>query len=157
MATEIERKFLVTSEAWRLGAVGRRLVQGYLGRDPERSVRVRIDGAGGFVTIKGKTLGASRAEFEYPIPLADAEAMLQLCLTPLIDKTRYRVVVDGKHWEIDEFGGDNAPLVIAELELSSEDEAFARPPWLGEEVTHDPRYFNSQLTISPYSRWRANG
>jgi adenylate cyclase len=154
MATEIERKFLVTSEAWRAGAAGRRLVQGYLCRDPEPSVRVRIDGAGGFVTIKGKTLGASRAEFEYPIPLADAEALLQLCLAPLIDKTRYQVVVDGKHWEIDEFAGDNTPLVIAEIELTSEDEPFTHPPWLGEEVTHDPRYFNSQLTISPYSRWR---
>jgi adenylate cyclase len=128
-------------------------VQGYLSREPERTVRVRLDGAAGFLTIKGKNAGASRAEFEYPIPLADAEALLQLCLPPLVDKTRYEVVVDGKRWEIDEFAGANAPLIVAELELGSEAETFTSPPWLGQEVTHDPRYYNSQLAVTPYSLW----
>jgi adenylate cyclase len=153
MATEIERKFLVSSQAWRVGATGRRLVQGYLSREPERTVRIRIDGDAGFLTIKGKSAGASRAEFEYPIPLVDAHTILALCLPPLIDKQRYLVEFSGKRWEIDEFSGDNAPLVIAELELADEDEAFEAPPWLGQEVTHDPRYFNSQLAVTPYSRW----
>ena len=153
MGTEIERKFLVTSDEWRAGAQSRRLVQGYLSRDPERTVRVRIDGEKAALTIKGKSAGATRAEFEYEIPLADAELLLPLCLSPLIDKVRHLVEHEGHHWEIDEFSGDNAPLVVAELELSSEEEAFARPAWLGAEVTDDARYFNSQLAVNPYSRW----
>ena len=157
MGTEIERKFLMASgagDAWRAGATSRRLIQGYLSRDPERTVRVRIDEASAFLTIKGKSSGATRAEFEYPIPLADAELLLPLCLSPLIDKTRHVVMHEGHRWEIDEFFGDNAPLIVAELELSSEDEPFARPPWLGAEVTDDPRYFNSQLAVNPYARWK---
>lgn len=150
---EIERKFLVTSQAWRQGAQSRRLVQGYLSRDPERTVRVRIDGEKAALTIKGKSAGATRAEFEYEIPLGDAELLLPLCLSPLIDKVRHIVMHEGHRWEIDEFSGDNAPLIVAELELSSEDEAFARPEWLGAEVTDDARYFNSQLAVHPYSRW----
>lgn len=157
MGTEIERKFLVTSDAWRAGASSRRLVQGYLSRDPERTVRVRLDGDRAALTIKGKNQGATRAEFEYSIPAADAELMLALCLPPLIDKTRHEVVHDGHRWEIDEFAGDNAPLIVAELELGSENEAFSRPPWLGREVTDDPRYFNSQLAVNPYSRWSDRG
>lgn len=158
MGTEIERKFLLASgvagDAWRAGAQRRRIVQGYLSRDPERTVRVRIDETSAFLTIKGKSAGATRAEFEYAIPLADAELLLPLCLSPLIDKTRHVVTHEGHRWEIDEFFGDNAPLIVAELELASEDEPFARPPWLGEEVTHDPRYFNSQLAVHPYARWK---
>jgi adenylate cyclase len=153
MGTEIERKFLVTSDAWRAGAASRRLVQGYLSREPERTVRVRVDGEKAALTIKGKSTGATRAEFEYEIPRADAEAMLPLCLPPLIDKTRHEVIHEGHRWEIDEFAGANAPLIVAELELSSEDEAFARPPWLGAEVTDDRRYFNSNLATHPYSTW----
>lgn len=153
MGTEIERKFLVTSDEWRGKAQSRRLVQGYLSRDPERTVRVRIDGDKAALTIKGKSAGATRAEFEYEIPLGDAELLLPLCLSPLIDKVRHIVIHEGHRWEIDEFAGDNAPLIVAELELSSEDEAFARPEWLGAEVTDDARYFNSQLAVHPYSRW----
>jgi adenylate cyclase len=157
MGTEIERKFLLAADAgesWRTGATSRRLVQGYLSRDPQRTVRVRIDETSAFLTIKGQSTGATRAEFEYAIPLTDAERLLALCLPPLIDKTRHLVIHEGHRWEIDEFFGDNAPLIVAELELASEDEAFARPPWLGAEVTDDPRYFNSQLAMSPYGRWK---
>lgn len=154
MGTEIERKFLVTSDAWRAGAQSRRLVQGYLSRDPERTVRVRIDGEKAALTIKGKSAGATRAEFEYAIPLGDAELLLPLCLSPLIDKVRHEVRHEGHLWEIDEFAGENAPLIVAELELSSEDEAFAKPSWLGDEVTDDARYFNSQLAVHPYSKWQ---
>jgi CYTH domain-containing protein len=157
MATEIERKFLLHPDAgltWRAGASSRRLVQGYLSRDPERTVRVRLDGDTAALTIKGKNQGATRVELEYPIPLADAQLLLPLCLPPLIDKVRHVVLHAGHRWEIDEFAGDNAPLIVAELELTSEDEAFERPPWLGREVTDDPRYFNSQLAVHPYSAWR---
>lgn len=153
MGTEIERKFLVTSDAWRAGATSRRLVQGYLTRDPERTVRVRRDGDTAFLTIKGKSVGATRVELEYPIPVADADALLALCLPPLIDKIRHVIEHAGHRWEVDEFFGDNAPLIVAELELSSEDEAFAPPPWLGREVTDDRRYFNSNLATTPYSKW----
>lgn len=150
---EIERKFLVTSDAWRETAQSRRLVQGYLSRDPERTVRVRIDGEKAALTIKGKSAGATRAEFEYEIPLGDAELLLPLCLSPLIDKIRHEVRHAGHLWEIDEFAGENAPLIVAELELASEGEAFERPSWLGDEVTDDARYFNSQLAVKPYSKW----
>ncbi|NJM90967.1 MAG: CYTH domain-containing protein [Myxococcales bacterium] len=154
MGTEIERKFLVVGDSWRDGAVGRRLVQGYLSRDPARTVRIRLDDDAAFLTIKGQSVGASRAEFEYPLPRHDAEPLLALCLPPLIDKRRFVVELAGKRWEIDEFAGDNAPLVLAELELTSEDEAFDAPHWLGREVTADPRFFNSQLAHKPYASWR---
>ncbi len=153
MAVEIERKFLVKGTQWRQGA-GVRLSQGYLNRDQERTVRVRIAGDKSFLTIKGVTRGTSRAEFEYAIPVADAEQLLELSDGPIIQKTRYIVVHDGLTWEVDEFQGDNAGLVVAEVELTSEDQAFTRPPWLGSEVTHDPRYYNSSLAAHPYSQWR---
>ncbi len=153
MAVEIERKFLVKGTQWRQGA-GVRLSQGYLNRDKERTVRVRIAGDKSFLTIKGLTRGACRAEFEYAIPVADAEQLLELSDGPIIQKTRYVVVHDGLTWEVDEFLGDNAGLVLAELELASEDQAFTRPPWLGAEVTHDSRYFNSSLASHPYCQWR---
>lgn len=156
MAVEIERKFLVQGDAWRPGAQGVRYVQGYLNRDKARTVRVRLAGAQGFLTIKGESVGATRAEFEYPIPLADAQALLALCEAPLIDKTRYAIPVGGTLWEVDEFAGDNAGLVLAEVELPSEDAAFERPSWLGMEVTHDARYFNSNLSRHPYGRWAAD-
>lgn len=152
VAVEIERKFLVTGDAWRNGS-GVLYRQGYLNRDKGRTVRVRIAGDAAFLTIKGQSVGATRAEFEYPIPVADAQALLALCDGPLIEKTRYLVLHAGHQWEVDEFAGDNAGLVVAELELASEDEAFDSPAWLGEEVTHDARYFNSNLATHPYRSW----
>lgn len=155
MAIEIERKFLVQGEAWRQGA-GLQLSQGYLCRDPARTVRVRIAGRQAFLTVKGLGQGAakmSRQEFEYEIPLADAQALLKLCDGPVIEKLRRRIAVGGHVWEVDEFFGDNAGLVLAEVELESEDQAFERPGWLGAEVTQDARYFNANLAAHPYSQW----
>lgn len=152
MPIEIERKFRVTGTAWRM-ADGQRICQGYLNRDQHRTVRVRVAGAQAFLTIKGVTTGATRAEFEYAIPLADAEALLALCDGPLIDKVRHRVEHGGLLWEIDEFLGDNAGLVVAEVELASEDQPVALPPWVTEEVTTDSRYFNSSLATHPFNRW----
>ena len=152
MGTEIERKFLVTGTDWRT-ADGQRIVQGYLNRDKQRTVRVRIAGAQAFLSVKGMTSGATRAEFEYPIPLADAEALLALCEGPLIDKIRHRVEHAGLVWEVDEFAGDNAGLVVAEVELASEDQAVDLPLWVTTEVTSDSRYFNSRLATHPFTRW----
>jgi CYTH domain-containing protein len=154
MAVEIERKFLVTGDAWRQ-AEGTRLSQGYLNRDKERTVRIRVAGSQAFLTIKGLTSGASRAEFEYEIPLMDAEQLLLMCDGPLVEKIRYVIAYDGHSWEVDEFLGDNAGLVVAEIELQSEDESFSRPEWVGVEVTDDPRYFNSSLARKPYRLWAA--
>ena len=155
MAVEIERKFLVQGDAWRRGAQGVRYVQGYLNRDKARTVRVRIAGTQGFLTVKGQSVGATRAEFEYPIPVEDAQALLALSDGPCIDKTRYCVPLDGVVWEVDVFAGDNAGLVVAEVELPSEDAPFTRPSWLGAEVTHDARYFNSSLSRHPFGSWTA--
>ena len=152
MALEIERKFLVLGEGWRTGG-GVRFTQGYLNRDPQRTVRVRVAGGQGWLTIKGVTHGATRLEFEYPIALADAQALLALCDGPLIDKTRHTQTLSGSVWEVDEFHGDNAGLVVAEIELTHEAQPFERPDWLGEEVTHDARYFNSALAAHPYRSW----
>ena len=152
MAIEIERKFLVTGTDWRQGA-GTVFSQGYLNRDKARTVRVRIDGAKAFLTIKGASQGATRAEFEYEIPLADAEQLLALCEGPIIQKVRRVLVHAGSTWEVDEFEGPNAGLVVAEIELTSEDQVFERPPWLGQEVTDDVRYFNSNLATTPFSAW----
>ncbi|MGM9513069.1 CYTH domain-containing protein [Roseateles sp. DB2] len=152
MGIEIERKFLVTGEAWRQGE-GRYLCQAYLNRDPARTVRVRIDGEQGFLTIKGRSVGATRSEFEYAIPLADAQALLALADGPAVEKRRHRLPMGDLVWEIDEFLGANAPLVVAEIELPREDHPFERPDWLGEEVTQDARYFNSALSAQPFSSW----
>jgi adenylate cyclase len=151
---EIERKFLLRSIAWKAGATATRLTQGYLCVLPERTVRIRRAGERGFVTIKGRGSGIGHPEFEYEIPLADAEEMLAtLCQQPLIDKTRYELWHAGHLWEIDEFHGDNAGLVLAEIELAAEDDEFVRPDWLGEEVTGDHRYSNASLVTRPYSSW----
>jgi adenylate cyclase len=152
MAIEIERKFLVTGTDWRQ-AKGVLFRQGYLSRDKERTVRVRMAGDHAFLTIKGITLKASRAEFEYEIPLDDAEQLLKLCDGPVIQKMRHAVVIKDITWEVDEFMGDNAGLIIAEVELEHEDQPFDRPCWLGTEVTADPRYFNANLSSHPYSTW----
>jgi adenylate cyclase len=151
---EIERKFLVSGEAWRETAEGTRYRQGFLSTEPERTVRVRVAGPRGSITVKGKSVGARRAEFEYEIPVADAERMLDtLCQRPLIEKVRYTLAVGPHTWEIDVFEGSNAGLLVAEIELSSEDEAFEKPEWVGDEVTDDPRYFNSNLVANPYGTW----
>ncbi|SNS58229.1 adenylate cyclase [Noviherbaspirillum humi] len=154
MGVEIERKFLVANDGWRPAGTGAMLRQGYLSSQPERVVRVRIEDGQGTLTIKGLNRGATRSEWEYPIPPADAAAMLDaLCERPLIEKTRYRIRHEGMVWEVDEFHGENAGLIVAEIELEREDQPFARPPWLGEEVTHDPRYYNASLLQHPFRRW----
>jgi adenylate cyclase len=150
---EIERKFLVDTAAWRPRDAGIALRQGYLSRDPARVVRVRLAGDAGALTIKGVTTGVTRAEFEYAIPAADATELLALCERPLIEKRRHHELHAGKRWEIDVFEGDNRGLVLAELELAAEDEPFARPPWLGAEVSDDPRYYNSNLIARPFTTW----
>lgn len=156
MAIEIERKFLVSDDSWRHGATGTIYRQGYLTIDPERTVRVRIAGERGFLTIKGKTEGMTRSEFEYPIPLKDAIQLLDtLCLRPLIEKTRYCVTYGGRTWEVDEFDGDNRDLILAEVELEASDEQVELPPWAGQEVTDDPRYFNASLSRTPYRTWKS--
>ncbi len=157
MATEIERKFLLRSEDWRRQVRDHRdYVQGYLQLEQRSSIRVRSDGEHAWLNIKGTTLGASRAEFEYEIPLADAKTMLQtLCVQPLISKRRHHVPYGGHVFEIDEFHGANAGLIVAEIELSHPDEPFERPNWLGREVTDQPRYYNSRLVLHPYSQWSA--
>lgn len=156
MAIEIERKFLVRDDRWRAEASpGVRYRQGYLCTDVDRVVRVRTVGDGGFLTVKGATVGIARLEFEYPIPRANADAMLdRLCPAPLIEKTRYRVPFAGRVWEVDVFAGDNAGLILAEVELPSADAAVVLPPWAGAEVSDDPRYYNSNLARMPYGRWR---
>ncbi len=153
MPEEIERKFLVVGDGWRGGAAGCRCVQGYLSRDPGRVVRVRVAGAKAFLTIKGISRGISRSEFEYAIPVGQAEELFGLCIGPLIEKTRTIVTYGGKRWEVDEFAGDNAGLVLAEIELTAEDEAFDLPPWAGEEVSADRRYYNSNLSERPFKTW----
>ena len=155
MATEIERKFLLRDDSWRADAdVGTVMRQGYLIGAQRASVRVRISGGRAHLNIKSATLGVERQEYEYAIPLADAEELLDtLCERPLIEKTRYHVRHGEHTWEIDVFSGDNAGLVVAEIELGSADEAFERPPWLGEEVSHDKRYYNVCLVTHPYKDW----
>jgi adenylate cyclase len=153
MGKEIERKFLVTGEAWRKGEVSD-YRQGYLSIDKQRTVRVRVAGDVARLTVKGITEGATRAEYEYPIPVADAKSMLEtLCLRPLIEKRRYRIRHGGMTWEIDEFLGENAGLVVAEIELETVQQPFDKPSWVGEEVTSDPRYYNANLVTRPYTTW----
>lgn len=153
MATEIERKFLVKNESWRNEAgEGKNYRQGYLSRG-NATVRVRVAGTTGYLTIKGKTSGISRPEFEYEIPLADAEEMLNLCSSSIISKKRYIVLHENHRWEMDVFEGENEGLVIAEIELKSEDEHFAVPSWLGTEVSSDYRYSNASLSEMPWKKW----
>jgi len=153
---EIERKFLVTSDAFKKEAYTQtRIKQGYLSTDPERTVRVRIKGEKGFLTIKGKSnkTGTTRIEVEEEIAFAKAETLLKLCLPGIIDKTRYEVSIDQHTWEIDEFYGDNAGLLLAEIELSNENESFIKPTWIGEEVTADKKYYNSYISMHPFKDW----
>ena len=155
MAKEIERKFLVKGDAWRALAKGTTYRQDYLNSAKERTVRVRTAEDKAFLTIKGLTLGATRAEYEYAIPFDEGKAMLDaLAEKPLIEKKRYKISAGDLTWEIDEFLGDNAGLIVAEVELKSEDQAFDRPAWLGDEVTGDTRYYNANLIKKPFTRWR---
>jgi len=154
MAKEIERKFLVKNESFKLFSTGVIYRQGYLNRDKARTVRVRVAGELAFITIKGLTNGMERMEFEYPIPLTDANEMLEtLCVKPLIEKLRYKIKCDGHLWEVDEFIGDNEGLTVAEVELKSADEHVFIPDWVGQEVTGDLMYFNSNLVINPFKNW----
>lgn len=155
MGTEIERKFLVRDERWRDTARDvERYRQGYLASAPQCSIRVRLAGERGYLNIKSATLGVRRSEYDYEIPADEARQLLdELCTGPLIDKHRYLVDYGGHTWEIDVFEGDNAGLVVAEIELDSEDEAFERPPWLGDEVSDDPRYYNVSLVQHPFKDW----
>jgi adenylate cyclase len=154
MGKEIERKYLVKPGAWAPQGEGTHFKQGYLSSQKERVVRVRIEGEAAKLTIKGVTTGVTRSEFEYPLPHEDAAILLdQLCEKPLIDKHRYVETHGGHAWEIDVFHGDNEGLVVAEVELSSENERPALPAWAGAEVSGDPRYFNSNLLRNPYKSW----
>jgi adenylate cyclase len=159
MAQEIERKFLVRGRFEDQASGHTRIVQGYLSSVPERTVRVRIKGDQGFLTIKGigNSSGASRFEWEREIPTADADQLLALCEPGVIDKVRYLVPAGPHTYEVDVFHGDNDGLIVAEIELGAEDEAFERPSWLGAEVTGDPRYYNSALMKHPYRQWPSSG
>ena len=158
MGTETERKFLVKNDAWRAAIKdSRRLVQGYVAIDERTTVRVRIDGERAWLTLKGPRVGVTRPEFEYEIPKTDAEALIGLCRGRLVEKVRHRVPVGRHVWEIDEFGGDNSGLVVAEIELGRPEEPFDRHDWLGEEISEDARYSNASLSIAPFGSWPAHG
>ena len=155
MGIEVERKFLVSNSAWRAAASSAATIrQGYLVADGERTVRIRTRDKVAFITVKGVLVNMARAEYEYKIPLADANAMLNtLCLRPLIEKRRHIVLYVGMTWEVDEFFGENAPLVVAELERVDAAQITDMPSWIGQEVTGDPRYGNANLARRPYSKW----
>ncbi|NQU65410.1 MAG: CYTH domain-containing protein [SAR324 cluster bacterium] len=154
MQTEIERKFLVKNDSWRKSATGVDFRQGYLPTGDSCVVRIRSMGPEAVLTIKGRTSGISRQEFEYAIPCADADRLLDsLCELPLIEKTRYRVQYQGFCWEIDVFRGENRGLIIAEIELEEENQKFPLPAWIGREVSDDPRFFNVNLVKNPYKNW----
>lgn len=154
MSVEIERKFLVRGSAWKALGQGVAIRQGYLSTNPDRVVRVRIEDDAATLTIKGRTKGITRGEWEYAIPLAEANQLLNdLCERPLIEKNRTRIVYEGMVWEVDEFFGDNLGLVVAEIELENEEQSFSKPDWIAEEVTDDARYFNANLLRHPFSAW----
>lgn len=155
MATEIEHKYLLKSDAW-INVIPDKsyeIRQGYLTKDPINTIRVRTKGDKGYLTIKGKTVGSSRSEYEYEIPYSDALELLRDFCTGLIEKTRHLVTVENKLWEVDEFHGLNAGLFIAEIELADENEIYSKPEWVGENVTNDSRYANSNLAIKPFNAW----
>jgi len=155
MAQEIERKFLVKNNSYRQLGSHLHIHQGFLSTEKERVVRVRIHGKKAFLTIKGITKGITRAEYEYKIPVADAKNMLEnLCMKPTIEKYRYNVNIEGFIWEIDEFLRENEGLIMAEIELKSDDQQFPKPEWIGEEVTGDARYYNANLVKNPFKSWK---
>ena len=154
MAIEIERKFLVVNPDWKLeSGKGVIIKQGYLVSEKDRVVRIRVKGGKGILTIKGSTVGMTRSEFEYEIPLNEAKQLLEMCGQDIIEKTRYVVNFADHTWEIDIFAGRNEGLEVAEIELSSEDEVFKIPKWIGAEVTDDHRYFNACLIDAPFDTW----
>ncbi len=155
MGTEIEKKFLLTDQSWQGLAVGKNYCQGYLNSEKGRTVRVRIVGDQGILTIKGQNINGVRPEFEYTIPIHDAREMLDLlCHKPLIEKIRYCIPFSGFIWEVDEFKGENEGLLMAEIELEHVGQEFEKPPWIGREVTGDTRYYNANLVRNPYSAWK---
>ncbi|MCX6247894.1 MAG: CYTH domain-containing protein [Bacteroidetes bacterium] len=153
MPLEIEHKYLVRKDLWYAvqKPPGVNVRQGYLLTGPDKTIRVRTTGTEAYLTIKGASPKASRAEYEYPIPVADADELLKICTVPLIEKIRYRIEYAGKTWEVDEFFGENEGLILAEIELISEGEKYNRPSWVGEEVTGDKRYYNAYLAQHPFS------
>ncbi len=156
MAIEIEHKFLLANDAWR-EQVSHSVIykQGYLSSQPTSSIRVRISDNQAWLNIKSATIGTQRHEYEYEIPLTDAQEILDnLCLKPVIEKTRHFVTHGNHQWEIDEFDGENAGLIVAEIELEAADETFEKPDWIGEDVTQDMRYYNNNLAKYPYNQWR---
>lgn len=155
MAVEIEHKYLLKKELWKevVPYKSVNVKQAYILTDPEKTIRVRTTGDKAFITIKGKSMGASRLEFEYEIPLKDARELICHFSTNLIEKTRHYVIVDGKTWEVDEFSGNNAGLFIAEIELLHEDEVYTLPAWIDVNVTSDNRYANSNLALKPFTSW----
>jgi CYTH domain-containing protein len=154
MAIETEKKFLLAYRPTALLTHGTLIRQGYMVNKKKMVVRVRLSGDAAFLTIKGPTCNGARKEYEYPVPRQDAREMLALfCKTPFVEKTRYKIEFKGFEWVIDEFSGDNQGLVVAEIELDTIDQPFEKPDWIGKEVTHDPRYFNSNLIETPYSTW----
>ena len=153
MSNEIEKKYLVISNDWEEES-SHTIIQGYISKDKNRVVRIRIFDDAAFITIKGISIGIERAEYEYAIPLEDGYDLLKLCHLPILEKKRSIVLFDNKKWEIDEFMGENEGLVVAEIELESIGENYALPPWLGKEVSNDPRYFNSNLIDLPFRNWK---
>lgn len=150
---EIERKFLIKNKNWKPSGTGTKIIQGYLSVEPERVVRVRIANERAFLTIKGKPAGIVRTELEYEIPKNEAEVMMKMCLDFPIEKTRFVETIGNLNWEIDVFEGINNGLVLAEVELMDENQKIDLPEWIGEEVSHDKRYFNSWLSTNPFSNW----
>lgn len=155
MPLEIERKFLVHPQKWDvlIKPEGERIVQSYLSSNPESTVRIRIKGPLAFMTIKGKSKGISRLEYEYPIPVKDAKDMIDSLNLDSIDKIRYNIEIDNHIWEVDVFSGKNKGLIVAEIELNAENETFNKPDWVSKEVSHDLRYFNSNLLSNPFQSW----
>ncbi len=155
MAQEIERKFLLSDANWRPGVAGEQYIQAYLCESENLVTRVRLIKDQALLTLKSNSAGMRRSEFEYSIPFADGQQLVALCTGSAIIKTRYKLTIEGKLWEVDVFDGDNSGLVVAEIELEDEAETFARPDWLGKEVTEDPKYYNKNLSARPYSDWTA--
>lgn len=154
MGVEIERKFLVSGQTWKTGATGVRYRQGYLASGGGITVRVRVGGNAGYITVKGRTEGISRPEYEYAIPAKDADEMIDTLCAGVVEKVRYEVAAsDGMIWEVDEFLAENEGLIVAEIELDSETQSFTRPAWVADEVTGDKRYYNAYLAKYPYRSW----
>lgn len=153
MATEIERKFLVDSKIFTPEVIGQNIIQAYISNEISAVVRIRITEDKAYLTIKGKTNNISRPEFEYLIPKKDALELIKLSASGIIEKTRYEIVFEGFLWQIDVFKGENSGLIIAEIELQSESQNFTKPDWIAKEVSNDPKYYNSALSLYPFSKW----